>query len=187
MTIESDLSEQFQNPRIHDSWESVYPANPLQRSLNDRMMKRFLRYIQIPVAGRVLDAGCGVGDHTIRLAREGFHCVGVDISEHVLQQARRQAQALGLSSNTRFVQAGLEDLQDLDPGFDAVHCRGVLMHIPRWRAALAELCRLLKPGGRHPDYRKQRRCSGMPVCAADPPRAEQRIAPREGARRLGVP
>jgi ubiquinone/menaquinone biosynthesis C-methylase UbiE len=148
MTGNSDLAEQFQNQRIHDQWESVYRDNPRQRSFNDRMMKRFLRCLQVPAAGQVLDAGCGVGDHTCRFAQQGFHSVGVDLSEHVLQQARRHAENLGLSASTVFIRAGLEDLQDLEPRFDAVHCRGVLMHIPRWRAALAELCRLLRPGGR---------------------------------------
>ncbi len=47
-----------------------------------------------------------------------------------------------------FQNESLERLSFADNTFDAVHCRGVLMHIPRWDAAVAELCRVLKPGGR---------------------------------------
>jgi len=43
---------------------------------------------------------------------------------------------------------GLEDLSFKSEIFDVVYCRGVLMHIPKWEAALYHLCRVLKPGGR---------------------------------------
>jgi ubiquinone/menaquinone biosynthesis C-methylase UbiE len=72
----------------------------------------------------------------------------VDISENVLETARRDAALRGLASRTSFVCQALEDLTFDDDTFDAVHCRGVLMHIPQWEKALASLCRVLKPGGR---------------------------------------
>jgi SAM-dependent methyltransferase len=42
----------------------------------------------------------------------------------------------------------MEELPFESGSFDAIHCRGVLMHIPNWEAALRNLCRVLKPGGR---------------------------------------
>ena len=43
-----------------------------------------------------------------------------------------------------FQQGSLEALPFGDRRFDLVHCRGVLMHIPDWQAALRELCRVIK-------------------------------------------
>jgi ubiquinone/menaquinone biosynthesis C-methylase UbiE len=148
MARQSELEETFQDARIHARWESVYRNSRLQDRLNDRMMDRVVRWLKLPPLGRVLDAGCGVGDHTFRLARRGFCCVGADISECVLETAQRRAAELGLSSQVSFVRCGLEDLSSIEGTFDGIHCRGVLMHIPRFQDAVRELCRLLRPGGR---------------------------------------
>jgi SAM-dependent methyltransferase len=42
----------------------------------------------------------------------------------------------------------LEELPFPPATFDAIHCRGVLMHVPDWQRALSNLCRVLKPGRR---------------------------------------
>jgi SAM-dependent methyltransferase len=88
-----------------------------------------------------------VGYHTLAFAREGFRCTGVDISEGILQEAERNAARAGLADRVSFRSQKLECLDFEDGEFDVVHCRGVLMHIPKWENALAELCRVLKPGG----------------------------------------
>jgi ubiquinone/menaquinone biosynthesis C-methylase UbiE len=144
----SEYAGVFQGEAIHDRWESVYRNNRWQDRLNDKLMDRLVTALKLPPGARVLDAGCGTGDHTLRLARRGFHCVGLDISQHVLRQGRQRAADLGLAGRATFVCTGLEDIPAAQASFDAVHCRGVLMHIPRFGDALAELCRLLKPGGR---------------------------------------
>lgn len=149
MTARSDLEREYQNDEIHDRWVSVYRKGRFQQAFNDAVMTRLAGWLDVPPDGRILDAGCGTGVHTLRFARLGYHCVGVDLSENVLEVARAAAEAEGFTSNVSFVRGGLEDLSPFRDGeFDAVHCRGVLMHIPRWEDALAELCRVLKPGGR---------------------------------------
>ena len=147
-TSPADLVERFQNPELHDRWETVYRDTRLQRRFNDVLFERFLNLMRIPVGGRVLDAGCGVGDHTLRFARAGFRCVGIDLSNYTLEQARQRATAESLDLNAQFLRQDLAELTDLEEDFDAIHCRGVLMHMPDWESALTELCRLLKPGGR---------------------------------------
>ena len=144
----SELQDVFQNTRIHDTWESMYRNNPRLERFNDRMMDRFLGLMDLPHGARVLDAGCGTGEHTIRLAKRGYQCTGVDLSEPALERARRAAGEHQVTAHVRFVACGLEDLSPLDEGFDAVHCRGVLMHIPRWEDALGQLCKVLRPGGK---------------------------------------
>lgn len=142
-----DLHTAFQNNEIHESWEGVYRSGS-QRAFNDRLMTRILSRLALRPDSRVLDAGCGTGEHTLRLAEHGFKCVGVDISRSVVHKAEERAHARGLQERVTFVCDGLEQLPFADAHFDAVHCRGVLMHIPRWEQVVSELCRVLRPGGK---------------------------------------
>jgi 2-polyprenyl-3-methyl-5-hydroxy-6-metoxy-1,4-benzoquinol methylase len=141
------LDKTYARSQIHDRWEAVYRGNPLLDRLNDLIMDRIMGCIQPPLGAKVLDAGCGIGDHTARIARRGYECVGIDISPTILQKADEKIRTLGLSSRVRFVCQALEDLSLGGDPFDVVHCRGVLMHIPDWKAALKSLCGALKPGG----------------------------------------
>jgi ubiquinone/menaquinone biosynthesis C-methylase UbiE len=141
------LDKTYARSQIHDRWEVVYRGNPLLDRLNDLIMDRIIGCIQPPPGAKVLDAGCGIGDHTARLARQGYDCVGIDISPTILQKANEKIRALGLGSRVRFVCQALEDMSLNGERFDVVHCRGVLMHIPDWKAALKSLCAVLKRGG----------------------------------------
>lgn len=140
-----DLKDSFQDESIHDRWESVYRGNALQDRFNDQMLDLLIEECGL-TRGTVLDAGCGIGDHAFRFARRGFQTVGVDVSEPMLEHARRTAADLRIT-NVNFVQASLETLS-LDRQFDLIHCRGVLMHIPNWKAALNRICSHLGDGGK---------------------------------------
>ncbi|MGB2889225.1 MAG: class I SAM-dependent methyltransferase [Candidatus Acidiferrales bacterium] len=111
-------------------------------------MDRILKYLNPRPNALFLDAGCGIGSHSFRIAQRGYRCIGVDLSENVLKTAKQNATIRGLESRISFVCEALEDLGFADNSFDAVHCRGVLMHIPQWEKALASICRVLRPGGR---------------------------------------
>jgi 2-polyprenyl-3-methyl-5-hydroxy-6-metoxy-1,4-benzoquinol methylase len=141
------LNRTYASSQIHDRWEAMYRSNPLLDALNDVVMDRILRYTKPPVGAKVLDAGCGIGDHTARFARAGYNCLGIDISPAILEKANDKIRSLGLSSRVRFACQALEDLSLNGELFDVVHCRGVLMHIPDWKAALKHLCNALRPGG----------------------------------------
>ena len=143
----SDLQREFQNANLHEKWEAVYRHQPAQDVLNDRFLQAAFQRLAVPTVGTALDAGCGVGDHSFRLARLGYNVTGIDISEPMLQTARARATELDLTDRVTFACHGLEDLSSLEGSFDAIHCRGVLMHIPRWRTSLSQLCSKLKPGG----------------------------------------
>ena len=142
------LKKTYDRYQIHSRWESVYRGHPLLRRFNDSVMDRILRKLNVPTNALFLDAGCGVGDHSFRIAQRGYRCIGADLSEPILATARESAAAKGLTSKVSFTCQALEDLAFSDHTFDAIHCRGVLMHIPDWERALASLCRVLKPGGR---------------------------------------
>ncbi len=145
--ITENLHTAFQDKGIHESWQAVYRSG-LQRAFNERLLSRILRRLKLPGNSLVLDAGCGTGEHALRWAEKGYRCVGVDISRAVVRKAEERAAAAGLAEQAIFVCDGLEQLPFGDAYFDAVHCRGVLMHIPRWQQVVAELCRVLRPGGK---------------------------------------
>jgi SAM-dependent methyltransferase len=107
---------------------------------------RVLRWLltQLPAhGGRVLDAGCGPGRHTQVLAELFDDVVGLDISEPLIDIARRQRS----SPNVRFVVMDLVFLTD-NAGFDLVFSSTTLHHVPDLDAALLHLRGLVRPGGK---------------------------------------
>lgn len=141
------LKQTYDQEQIHSRWESVYRGHPILRDLDDRMMDRIIANLNLPSYALFLDAGCGGGEHSFRIAARGYRCVGVDLSEARVGLAKKRAVLEGLTSRVSFTCQALEDLAFQDHTFDAIHCRGVLMHIPAWKKALANLCRVLKPEG----------------------------------------
>ncbi len=96
----------------------------------------------------LLDLGCGPGSITSGLA-QAVHpgrTHGVDLNEEQLELARRQALELGLV-NLEFHQSDALRLPFPNGRFDAVHCHGFLMHSPCIKEQMAEILRVLKPGG----------------------------------------
>ena len=136
--------ELYERPTLHDKWEAIYRNDPLVYRANDALMDRILFAFKPKPGSLFLDAGCGTGDHTIRLIKRGYQCVGVDISEAVLERAKIKSAAQGIDSAT-YISAPLQNLPFDDGRFDHIHCRGVLMHVPDWQSALTELCRVLSP------------------------------------------
>ena len=97
---------------------------------------------------RVLDFGCGPGTISVGLARavEPGEMHGIDIEESQVSLARSAAEAGG-HTNATFHVGDVTDLPFEDDYFDAAHCHAVLMHVPDTQAALAEVRRVLRPGG----------------------------------------
>jgi SAM-dependent methyltransferase len=101
-----------------------------------------------PAGSTVLEAGCGVGAQTTTLAHRSpaAHFVSVDISPPSLAATRQRLKAARIA-NVTLVQADLLALPFADASFDHVFVCFVLEHLPRVADALAELHRVLKPGG----------------------------------------
>ncbi len=101
-----------------------------------------------PAGSSVLEAGCGVGAQTVTLARNSpaARITSVDISAASVAEARRKADAAGLT-NAQFRQADIFALPFGPASFDHVFVCFVLEHLARPVEALAALRVLLKPGG----------------------------------------
>ncbi len=97
---------------------------------------------------RLLDFGCGPGSISVGLATAiapgELH--GLDIEESQIALARAAAKA-GCHDNALFHVGDVIDLPFEDASFDVAHCHAVLTHVPDTDAALAEVKRVLKPGG----------------------------------------
>ena len=97
---------------------------------------------------RVLDFGCGPGTISVGLARvvAPGEMHGVDMEESQIDLARSVARAAG-QDNATFHVGDAIDMPFEDNFFDVAHSYNVLMHIPDTAAVLAEVKRVLKPGG----------------------------------------
>ncbi|MGW4476445.1 class I SAM-dependent methyltransferase [Nonomuraea sp. NPDC004354] len=93
---------------------------------------------------RILDAGCGSGPLFAELRDRGAIVTGVDASAGMLEQAR---QRLGADADLRVVDLAAP-LPFPDEAFDDVVASLVLHYLEDWEPTLAELRRVLKPGGR---------------------------------------
>jgi ubiquinone/menaquinone biosynthesis C-methylase UbiE len=99
---------------------------------------------------RVLELACGTGLVTFPAAASvgpGGRVVATDLSDKMVQFTAAEAERRGLTQ-VRCVRMGAESLDFPDASFDAVLCALGLMYVPEVPAALAEMRRVLVPGGR---------------------------------------
>ncbi len=97
---------------------------------------------------RVLDFGCGPGSISVGLAEAvapDGKLTGVDMEASQIEMATRESARSGVPAEFRV--ADVTDLPFEAETFDAAHCHAVLMHVPDTAAAVAEVLRVLKPGG----------------------------------------
>ena len=98
------------------------------------------------IRGKVLDVGCGTGEHTIMLTRLGYDVLGVDFAPQAVEQARRNAEAEGVDAPLEVADA--MNLGD-SPLYDTI-VDSALFHIfddadrPKYVASLHGAC---LPGG----------------------------------------
>ena len=95
---------------------------------------------------RLLEIGCGNGVDGAMFAAAGAHYTGVDLTDEALSATRRHFAAAGLDG--QFRQENCESLSFADESFDIVYSFGVLHHTPEPEAAVREVHRVLKPGGK---------------------------------------
>jgi arsenite methyltransferase len=99
----------------------------------------------------VLDHACGAGMDLLLAARRvgpRGRAIGVDLTPEMVQRARRAAAAAGLSDRVAIVEGSFDALPVDDATIDVVVSNGVLNLAPDKPAVLAEIARVLRPGGR---------------------------------------
>jgi SAM-dependent methyltransferase len=136
-----------QAPRTAD-FEAMYAGTPPWDT--GRPQPAFLALAEAgAVQGRVLDVGCGTGEHVLMAARLGLPATGIDTAPTAIASAERKARDRGLSA--RFLRWNALELATLGELFDTVLDCG-LFHVfdDDERALFAESLRtVLRPGGRY--------------------------------------
>jgi demethylmenaquinone methyltransferase/2-methoxy-6-polyprenyl-1,4-benzoquinol methylase len=129
--------------RMFDRIAPVYDAmNRLMTAGLDRRWRRITVEQTVRAGDRVLDACCGTGDLAIAARRRGAQVVGLDFSERMLERARRKEPAI------EWVRGDVLELPFADESFDVATVGFGVRNVVDLDAALRELRRVLRPGGR---------------------------------------
>lgn len=129
----------------YDEFAEAYSADNEVNLLNGHYERPAMLNLAGDVAGRsILDAGCGSGPLSAALRDRGAIMTGFDLSEVMIELARRR---LGEDADLRVHDLAAPLPYD-DAAFDDVVASLVLHYLEDWAAPLAELRRVLRPGGR---------------------------------------
>jgi SAM-dependent methyltransferase len=141
------MSEIF-GPSYADAYNQLYIDKDYAAEC-DLIEKLFRRYSTSSVS-RVLDLGCGTGNHAFPVSRRGYDVVGVERAESMLALARRKLSQNGNKGTVRFQQGDIRDV-DLGQKFDAALMMfavlGYQVENGDVLAALKTARRHLEPGG----------------------------------------
>ncbi len=139
------------NALVHDREAGFYDDRFLI-DFDDRIgrdVRRDLRPLlgELPHAARALDVACGTGYAAIGLAAAGIagETHGCDLSAQMIGRTARNAAIAG--TTVHLARTDAEILPYADNAFDLVIARGALHHVPEPLVALAEIRRVLVPGG----------------------------------------
>jgi 2-polyprenyl-6-hydroxyphenyl methylase/3-demethylubiquinone-9 3-methyltransferase len=137
-----DLGDAWWDPRGPVS--GLHEMTPARCAYFDRVFREILGP-EAPKTGRFVDVGCGGGILAESLAGLGYRVVGVDPSRPSLEEARRHAAKTGAPVEYR--EGSVYRLELETAGFDGVVISDVLEHLLDLPGAIAEMARVLKPGG----------------------------------------
>jgi demethylmenaquinone methyltransferase / 2-methoxy-6-polyprenyl-1,4-benzoquinol methylase len=128
---------------MFDRISPVYDAmNRVMTAGLDRRWRRIAASAAVKPGDRVLDACCGTGDLALADEQAGGKVTGVDFSERMLARAREKSQSVD------WVLGDVTALPFPEGSFDAVTVGFGIRNVPDLEAGLAELARVLRPGGR---------------------------------------
>lgn len=142
-TAASDDETKFVERYWTDVWkdrDQPPDLTALERREEYKIIRPFLA--RMPRGGRILDAGCGLGEWTVMFAQQGFDAVGLDLSEPVVEKLKARFPA------HQFVRGDIRQTGFEAESFDACLSWGAFEHFESGLGGcLAEARRILRPGG----------------------------------------
>lgn len=142
-----------------------------ERNVRNEITKyadRVLDFVRLRPGMTLADIGTGdglVGFRAIERAGDSIRVLMTDISPALLQHTKETAHALGVSGQCAWLQCSADDLQGVaDESLDAVAMRAVLAYVEDKPAAMRELHRALRPGGRFAMAEPILRDEALEVC-----------------------
>jgi len=127
--------------RVSADWDEMRSS-----FYNERVIDALADRAAVTSASTVLDVGTGTGFIAAGLAGSVANVIGVDSSPAMLAVARRTAGSLNLA-NVSWVEGSVDALPLAEDSVDAAVANMVLHHAPDPAAMLAEMCRVVRPGG----------------------------------------
>ena len=130
-----------------DEWRSIYEGT----SFHDHTIRvRLERAVElarplVQPGQRALDVGPGAGQLLERLAALGLQVAGCDLAEGMVEETGARLRQAGIDADLRTASA--EDLPWAEASFDLVTALGLIEYLPNPAAGLAEMRRVLRPGG----------------------------------------
>lgn len=130
-----------------DSWSQSYDKSILQWLLFDPAHKMILRELGDAGAAHILDIGCGTGKlaHRLITHHRDARVFGIDLCESMVQAAQHHIVS---EPRVHLTVADSEHLPFARNSFDYLTCSNSFHHYPSQAAAVEEMHRVLKPGGR---------------------------------------
>src|SRR5687767_5970170 len=130
----------YADPAMASGFDAKRFGGPIGRLVFEDQERAVAEFLGDVSGCRILDMATGTGRAALALAKRGAIVTGVDASREMLSVARSRAADAGLSID--FAEGDVHALGFPDRAFDAVVCLRMLMHVPDWRRALSELCRV---------------------------------------------
>ncbi|HIE31589.1 MAG TPA: class I SAM-dependent methyltransferase [Methanosarcinales archaeon] len=130
--LASDYDNRFVNPQLD-----------YMRTVENSVLAENL----VDFNGIILDVGCGTGEQTLALAKDGFSVIGLDISPKMIHAAKKKSEEAGLSIS--FIIASADALPFKKDCISLLTSMfGAYSHIPEFDHAFSEMNRVLEDGGR---------------------------------------
>ncbi|NTU57332.1 MAG: magnesium protoporphyrin IX methyltransferase [Chlorobiaceae bacterium] len=130
------MLQSYFNGQGFQRWASIYGNEKLStvrstvRQGHAVMMDKAFEWLQktgLKKGSTVLDAGCGTGLFSIRLAKNGYRVKSVDIASQMVDKTKKDAQKAGVADKMEFEVNSIESVKGT---YDAVVCFDVLIHYP---------------------------------------------------------
>lgn len=128
--------------RQREVWSTFAPLE----TITTPSAGKLVRFAGIAPGQAVLDVGCGTGPVALTAARAGAKVTGLDLSPALLERARQHAGTASVA--IEFKEGDAESLPFGDGAFDVVVSQFGHMFAPRPNVTIAEMLRVLRPGGR---------------------------------------